>query len=63
MRLCYDIEANGLVNYELDNKGNMKPMPIVSTASWFRMLTPSKVWKFRPGQHMRQPSCCPRLVW
>ena len=52
MRLCYDIEANGLVNYEMDNKGNMKTIADRIHCIVVQDVDSGKVWQFRPGQHM-----------
>ncbi len=51
MRLCYDIEANGLVNYELDNKGNMKTIADRIHCIVVQDVDSGEVWKFTPGQH------------
>ena len=50
MRLCYDIEANGLVNYEMDNKGNMKTVADHIHCVVAQDIDTGQVWKFRPGQ-------------
>ncbi len=50
MRLCYDIEANGLVNYEMDNKGNMKTVADRIHCVVAQDIDTGQVWKFRPGQ-------------
>lgn len=52
MRLCYDIEANGLVNYELDNKGNRKTVADRIHCIVVQDVDSGEVWKFRPGQHL-----------
>ena len=51
MRLCYDVESNGLVNYELDNKGNMKAIADRIHCIVVQDIDTGKVWQFRPGQH------------
>ncbi|MBT61130.1 MAG: hypothetical protein CMA63_06245 [Euryarchaeota archaeon] len=51
MRLCYDIEANGLVNYEMDNKGNMKAIADRIHCIVVQDVDTDEVWRFRPGQH------------
>ena len=51
MRLCYDIEANGLVNYELDKKGNMKTVADRIHCIVVEDVDTGEIWKFRPGQH------------
>jgi len=51
MRLCYDCEANGLVNYELDNKGNMKAIADRIHCIVVQDIDTGKVWQFKPGQH------------
>jgi len=52
MRLCYDIESNGLVNYELDKKGNMKTVADRIHCIVVQDVDTGEVWKFRPGQHL-----------
>ena len=51
MRLCYDIEANGLVNYELDKKGNMKKVADTIHCIVVQDVDTGKIWQFKPGQH------------
>jgi DNA polymerase-1 len=50
MRICYDIEASGLVNYELDNKGNMKTVADRIHCIVAQNVDTGQVWKFRPDE-------------
>ncbi len=51
-RFCYDIEANGLVNNELDKKGNMKTTVDTIHCIVVIDVDTNEVFKFTPGQHM-----------
>ena len=53
MRLCYDIEANGLVNNELDKKGNLKPTVDTIHCIVVTNIDTGEVHKFTPGQHLQ----------
>ena len=53
MRLCYDIEANGLVNNELDKKGNLKPTVDTIHCIVITNVDTGEVHKFTPGQHLQ----------
>ena len=50
MRLCYDIEANGLVNNELDKKGNLNSVVDQIHCVVLTDIDTGEVYKYTPGQ-------------
>ena len=49
MRLCYDIEANGLVDVEMDNKGNRKHLADTIHCICVQDIDTGDKWSFGPN--------------